>query len=185
MRQLIIAICFFPLFAAAQASGPKTAEVVVDYRDGVYYGSLNLTVAAALPQVLEVLTDFDHMADFVPNLKSSKVLSHTGNLYRIVQQGQADFGPFSFAFDSERQIEVFPEGRLVSQRLAGSPKFLRSELRLTPGNAGTRLDYRVEMVPDRWLPSAFALAFVRHELAEQFMALGREMERRRPAPVVR
>lgn len=118
-------------------------------------------------------------ADFVPNLSSSRLLARTGNVYRIAQQGRAGFGPFSFPFESERQVEVFPEGRLVSQGLSGSPRSIRSELRITATAAGSRLDYRIEMVPDRWLPAAIGDHFIRHELAEQFMALGQEMERRR------
>lgn len=182
-RQLLCGLlaCLAPILAI----GGEPVEVAVDYRDGSYYGTLSLFVPVTPQQALDVLTDFEHMADFVPNLSASRLLARSGNLYRIAQQGTANFGPFSFAFESERQIEVFPEGRLVSQGISGSPRSLRSELRILPVNAGCRLDYRVEMLPDRWLPSSIGTQFMRHELAEQFMALGREMERRqklRPAP---
>jgi len=154
------------------------ANAAVDYRDGVYYGTLNLAVAVPPPIALEVLTDFEHMAEFVPNLSVSKVLAHEGRIFRIFQQGRANFGPLSFDFESERQIEVFPDGRLLSRGISGTSRYLRSELAIASLNDGIRLDYRIEMVPDRWLPPGIAIYFIRHELAEQFMALGREMERR-------
>lgn len=183
MRYLIIALWFWllpqpALVQAMSGQPPKDAEVAVEYRDGSYYASLSFVVAVPPQLALEVMTDFEHMADFVPKLSASKLLGRSGNVYRIAQQGTANFGPLSFAFESERQIEAFPEGRLVSQGISGSPRSIYSELRISAAPGGSRLDYRVEMVPDRWLPSTIGTHFMRHELAEQFMALGREMERR-------
>jgi len=181
MQHLLIALWFLPQLVLAQgmpASPVKNAEVAVEYREGSYYGSLSLAVPVSPPLALEVLTDFEHMAEFVPNLSVSKVLAHEGRIFRIFQQGRANFGPLSFDFESERQIEVFPDGRLLSRGISGTSRYLRSELAITSLNDGIRLDYRIEMVPDRWLPPGIAIYFIRHELAEQFMALGREMERR-------
>lgn len=153
-------------------------DVAVEYRDGTYFSSLSLRVVAQPAQVLEVLTDFEHMADFVPNLIASRVVSRSGNVYRIHQQGNAVFGPFSFPFESERRIEWFPEGRLVAQALSGSTKYMRSELRYQGVAGGTRIDYRMEVIPDRWIPSGMGVNLMRHELAEQFSALAREIARR-------
>ena len=153
-------------------------DVAVEYRDGTYFSSLSLRVVAQPAQVLEVLTDFEHMADFVPNLIASRVVSRSGNVYRLHQQGNAVFGPFSFPFESERRIEWFPEGRLVAQALSGSTKYMRSELRYQGGAGGTRIDYRMEVIPDRWIPSGMGVNLMRHELAEQFSALAREIARR-------
>lgn len=119
-------------------------DVAVEYRDGTYFSSLSLRVVAQPAQVLEVLTDFEHMADFVPNLIASRVVSRSGNVYRIHQQGNAVFGPFSFPFESERRIEWFPEGRLVAQALSGSTKYMRSELRYqgAPGERASTTGWR-------------------------------------------
>jgi carbon monoxide dehydrogenase subunit G len=161
---------------AAPALDPE--RVTVDFQDDHYRASLTMQVGVTPALALEVLTDFDHMADFVPNLASSHILARDGNVYRIAQQGKARFGPFSLSFASERRIELMPDGRVVAQALSGSTKYMRSELQVQAVAAGTRLDYRIDVVPDSWLPSGFGIRFMRHELAEQFSALGREMERR-------
>ncbi|MDP3540814.1 MAG: SRPBCC family protein [Azonexus sp.] len=153
-------------------------NVAVDFQDGRYSASLSLQLPVPPGLALEVLTDFDHMGDFVPNLASSRIVSHAGNVYRIAQQGKANFGPFSFKFSSERRVELFPDGRLVSQALSGSTKYMRSELHFQAVGSGTKISYRIEMVPDYWVPSSFGVGFMRHELAEQFSALGNEMLRR-------
>lgn len=175
---LLLSACLQPALAVE-----LTAEdVTVEYRDGQYYGNLVTRVAVAPGIALAVLTDFEHMANFVPNVTSSRILAQVGNIYRVAQEGKADFGPFSFHFASERRIEVFPEGRIVARGLSGSTRYMRSELRLQPaGEAGVRIDYRIEMIPEDWIPSGLGTNFLRHELAEQFNALGREMLRRQSA----
>lgn len=176
---ILLMLALPPGFAAESSLAPIDPEdVAVDYRDGVYFAHLSLRVGVPPTLALEVLTDFDHMAAFVPNLLSSRVLSHTGNIYRIAQQGKASFGPFSFSFESERRIELHADGRLISQALSGSTKHMRSELAVQGAAGGTSINYQIEMAPDRWLPSGIGTSFMRHELAEQFTALAREMERR-------
>lgn len=172
------------LLGLRPASGSDTLDyedVAAERRDGVYYASLSLQVAVPPALALEVLTDFDHMAEFVPNLTASRIVSHTGNVYRIAQQGRAGFGLFGVRFESERQIEVLPDGRLLSKALSGSTKYMRSELRVQGSAGGSRLDYRIEVIPEHWAPATVGVSFMRHELAEQFTALLREMERRQKA----
>jgi carbon monoxide dehydrogenase subunit G len=178
MRRHLLALCLLLPLASAWAAGLSSEEVTVDYRDGEYFANLAFRVAVAPAVALAVLTDFDRMAEFVPNLSSSRVLAKVGNIYRVAQEGKVDFGPFAFRFASERRIEVFPEGRIVARALSGSTKYMRSELRLQPAGDGVRIDYRIEMIPDDWIPSGLGINMLRHELAEQFSALGREMERR-------
>lgn len=156
-------------------------DVVAERRDGIYYASLSLQVPVPPALALEVLTDFEHMAEFVPNLTASRILSHTGNVYRIAQQGKASFGPLGFHFESERQVEVQPDGRLVSKAVSGSSKYMRSELRVQGMGGASRIDYRIEMIPGQWAPAVLGVSFLRHELAEQFTALMHEMERRQKA----
>jgi len=175
----LLILVFSPGFAVESGPAPIASEnVTVDYRNGIYFADLGLQVAVPSATAIEVLTDFEHMASFVPNLVSSRIISRTGNVYVIAQQGKAHFGPLSFSFESERRIELHPDGRLISQALSGSTKYLRSELTVQGAAGGTSLIYHIEVTPERWLPSSFGTSFMRHELAEQFSALAREMERR-------
>lgn len=186
IRRLLSIALLLSGLGAARAAELTVDEVTVDYRDGQYVGSLAWRVAVTPAVALAVLTDFDHMASFVPNLSGSRVLARVGNVYRVEQEGKADFGPFTFRFTSQRRIEVFPEGRIVARGLSGSTRYLRSELRLLPaGEPGVRIDYRIEMIPEDWIPSAIGSSFLRHELVEQFNALGREMLRRQQLSAAR
>lgn len=179
---VLLALLGLSALAGEQAGGALAGDDVdVDYRDGTYSARLSFPVAAAPATVLEVLTDFDHMVGVVPNLESSRIVSRSGKVYIIEQRGKADFGPFSFRFESRRRVQLFPDGLLVAEGLSGSTKYMHSELRVLAQGGGARIDYQAEMIPDRWLPSSLGVGFMRHELAEQFSALRREMERRQSA----
>lgn len=175
----LFAVLGLPAFSLGPPSGGLADDdVEVDYRDGTYFASLAFVVAASPAVVIDVLTDFNHMVGIVPNLESSQIVSRQGNVFVIKQRGKANFGPFSFPFESLRQIELLPDGRILGRALGGSTKHMRSELRVQAQGRGARVDYQIEVVPDRWLPSSIGVPFMRHEMAEQFSALIHEMDRR-------
>lgn len=182
--------CFLILLPATLAclvscsclgAAPALAEsdVAVTFENGMYRGRFTYLVPVAPPIAWEVLTDFDHMAEFVPNLESSRILGRDADSITFAQKGRIKFGIFSFGFESERRVEMRPrEGILLARALSGTAKHMASEMRLTSDSGGTRLDYRVEMIPGRWYPSSFGVSGMRHEMAEQFTAIAGEMLRR-------
>ena len=153
-------------------------EVAVESHEGTYSATLSLRVPVTVNQALAVLTDFEQMPNFMPGLQSSRIISHEAQSYRVIQRGRVEFSLLSVDYESERQIEVIDGRRIVSRSLGSSGSQTRSEMRLTPQGNFTRLDYQIEITPDRWLPTALARNFFQHELAEQFSALEKEMLRR-------
>ena len=176
-RRYFLAFCLVWLPLIAQAISADDVEV--DYRDGVYLGRLSLTIAAAPAAALAVLTDFDHMAAFMPGLAASRIVARQGQVYQVMQQGKMSFGPFALPYESLRRIEVIDGQRILSRALSGSARHMQSEMRLQANGSGTRLDYRIELQPGQWLPSTLGSNFLQHELAEQFTALEQEILRRR------
>lgn len=177
MRLFLAMLATLPWLSAATA-GVSDDDVTVDYRNGIYTARLSARIVVPPTVALAVLTDFDRMAAFMPGLTHSQVVERNGNVYRIVQRGKARFGPFSQNYESERRIEVVDASRILSRSLAGSARRMESEMRIHAADGGTRLDYRLELEPEVWLPSSLASNFLQHELAEQFNALGNEMLRR-------
>lgn len=167
---------------ALPAQAINDDEVQVDYRNGLYVATLHLKIPAPAAIALAVLTDFDHMADFMPGVLSSRIVSRHRNIYEVAQRGKISFGPFSMPFESLRRIEVIDDTRILSRSLSGSAKRMQSEMKLRAQDSGTLIDYHIEIEPDSWIPSALGSNFLQHELAEQFNALGREMLRRRGTP---
>jgi hypothetical protein len=174
-----VTLCLALFAGAADALTVEEESVAVDLRDGLYTGTLQLQLPVAERVARAVLTDFDNMARFMPGLRSSRIVARDGNAWHVAQEGRADFGPFALPFQSERRVELMADGSLVATAISGSTRHMRSVLRLhATGPASVQLDYRIEMIPAMWIPGSVGVAFLRHELADQFTALSAEMERR-------
>ena len=174
-------LCLLSTSLVASPPQPTLAEEDVEtvFDNGTYRGNFRFHVPVPLKTAWEVLTDFDRMADFVPNVESSRFLTREGNSALVAQRGKLDFGPFTIRYESERRIEMrAAEGLILARAVGGTTKYMQSEMRLLADARGTELNYRVEMIPDRWIPSSIGVGFMRHELAEQFSAIAREMVRR-------
>ncbi|MDK2124316.1 SRPBCC family protein [Parachitinimonas caeni] len=126
-----------------------------------------------------VLTDFEHMHEFMPNLESSKILSRRDNHLRIEQTGTARYGILAFPFRSVRDIELAPKSLIISKMIEGDVKSLDSESRIDAESAATaHIRYHARIVPDRWIPDFLTATVIRGEIGKQFEAMGREMKRR-------
>jgi len=180
-------IVFMAAIACATLAGPAvaaaTGKAVVDVqRDGETF-RVDATLFAPVPLDVawDVLTDFDGMARFVPNIAMSRVVSRDGNRVTIEQRGLARFGPLAFGFTSERLIELAPRSEIRSIQTRGNMRRLESMTRFGTEEGGTTLVYRVEVEPGALYPAALTERFLRDEIGEQFEAIVREMVRRHGA----
>lgn len=78
-RPIVALVCLAVLTLPAIALTDD--DVSVDYRDGTYIGSLSVRTPVPVPVVMAVLTDFNGMADFMPGLTGSRIVTHRGNQY--------------------------------------------------------------------------------------------------------
>ncbi len=126
----------------------------------------------------DVLTDFEHMAEWVPNVRTSRVLKREDNSATIEQRGVAKFGVASFPYAIERRIEMNKPVVIRSTQIRGSLRRVESLMTLEPEGKGTRLTYRLEVVPSLLAGAVMSRDFLEHEVAEQFGAIVGEMTRR-------
>ena len=176
----IVAIAVVPASGATQS--PVT-RVDIDLRQSGRTFVVDATFSAPVPPSVawDVLTDFEHMDAFVPNLAESRIVARDGNRLTILQYGIARFGPLAFRFESERQVTLAPFTTIRSTQLRGTMDRLDSITTFASEGAGTRLTYHVEAIPGALFPDVVARRFLRHEVAEQFDAIVREMVRRHSA----
>lgn len=125
-----------------------------------------------------VMTDFDHMASILGDLTLSKVISRNGNVWIVRQEGVAKYGPFSYSFESDREIHLEPMKRIVAKNLASTVTRMDSDAEIVPLDQGVHVKYHIEMVPGSLLARMFGLPFVRHEVEEQLQKMASEMTRR-------
>lgn len=170
--------CLLALSCAGARSAEPRVAVTVSQSGDAFIIDATLEVAVSRATAWEVLTDFDHMTSILGNLTSSKVTARDGNTLVVRQEGVARYGLLSFSFESEREIRLEPMKRILSKSLSGTVKQMESEVRIARRELGVQVKYHAESVPDSFLARLFGAAFVRHEIEEQLLAMGREMLRR-------
>lgn len=182
-RWRVLGIGALVVSAAAVGAPPPGTRVDIDVHQRGRTFVVDATLRAPVPPAVawEVLTDFEHMESFVPNLADSHIVARDGNRLTILQHGVARFGLLSVRFESERLVTLTPPATIRSTQLRGSMEQLDSLTTFAPDGSGTRLTYHVEAIPGTLYPDFVARHFLRHEVAEQFDAIAREMVRRHSA----
>jgi carbon monoxide dehydrogenase subunit G len=164
------------LAPAASADGGTRVEVVK--QGEVYVVDAALDVAVPIAEAFAVLTDFDRMARFVPNLTESRVRSREGSRVWVEQKGVARFGLLRFPFDSVREIDLAPDESVRSRQLSGAARAALSLTRFSATGASTQIRYHAEVDPGFWLPAWISRRLIEHEVRAQFDAIAAEMLRR-------
>lgn len=153
------------------------AEFRIDKIDGEYVIDGWLSVAVPPPIAMAVLTDYDRMASFLPDMSESRVLSRDGERLLVRQKGVTRLGPFHFDYEVERSVDIGPDF-VHSLGLRGNMKKLEMETRVEAVDSGTRIHYRAVIVPDFWVPPLIGPRAMRAQAERQFDALVAEMKRR-------
>jgi hypothetical protein len=178
----IALLAFFLLLqslARADSEQDKNPAVTVRESDGVIIVDVALSVPATRQESWRVLTDFDHMAQFISTLQSSKVIARSGDKVQVAQQGHASHGPLSFTFDSVREITLKPYEEIRSRIISGSMKKLDGVTHLATDDAGTRIVYHGESISGAWVPPGIGPALIENEIRGQYDEMRKEILRRK------
>jgi hypothetical protein len=173
-----LALAVFTIAASAAAQSP-VRSIDVAY-DGETY-VVKARMFAPVPQTIawDVLTDFTHMAGWVPNVIESTVVKPGDKQMTIEQRGNAKFGALSIAYTSLRDIVLNPQVTILSTQVKGSMKRQKSLMTLSADGDGTRMQYELELVPSFLASTVLSPDFLKHEIEEQFTAIVGEMVKRK------
>ena len=178
-RWLLLLGCLLLPLQSQAADSPYVRTITVT-QDGLAYMCDAVLFAPVRPTLaFEVLTDVDHMVDWVPNLRQSRFLKREGDVAHIEQVGLAQFGFLSFTFTTERRLELNRPVSITASQIRGSANRYNSVLSLSPEGTGTRLQYHAEFEPGLLAAVVLSPEFFQHEIGEQFTAMIGEMVRRK------
>ena len=168
---------------AAQPGAPAfelNVERVDDAEGGkVYQIASSGTVAATPPVVWRILTDYNHLADYLPNLKSTRVVSRNGDRVIVEQLGAANFLFFSQAIRLVVQVHERAPNRIDISLIDGDMKVYRASWELSPlaGAAGTRVVYNATIEPKFDVPEIVGASVVRRDIARMMAAVLLRLDR--------
>jgi len=176
--------------AGAALSNENDIDVKASKSGEVIVVDVDLVVHASQDEVWSVLTDYDHMAQFVANLEASSIVSRTGNTLDVMQKGTARYGLLSFPFESVRQVVLTPIREIHSTIISGDMTGSEITTRVASDGAMTQVSVRSQFVPTRWIPPLIGPQAIASETRKQWFTLREEILRRRalvaePTPAMR
>lgn len=138
------------------------------------------TVAAPLPKVWRILTGYDRMAEFVPEMESSKVLSRNGGEVIIEQFGVARFLFMSRTIHLIVRAVEQPMSSIDISLMSGDMKHYeaRWELVPVPETGGTKIIYHGKLLPNFYVPSLLGSKMVRNDIERMMNAVLARLDRR-------
>ena len=138
------------------------------------------TVAAPLPKVWRILTGYDRMAEFVPDMESSKVLSRNSGEVIIEQFGVARFLFMSRTIHLIVRAVEQPMSSIDISLISGDMKHYESrwELVPVPETGGTKIVYHGKMLPNFYVPSLLGSKMVRNDIERMMNAVLARLDRR-------
>jgi ribosome-associated toxin RatA of RatAB toxin-antitoxin module len=180
-RLLRVATALLLMAAAGAGAGTNAPDrVTVEARreGGAVIVEARAWLRADLEVAWEVLTGYDRYAEFIPDLKSSRIVARSGNTVIVEQKGQVGFFLFHFPMEVTLSVTEQPRTGIASHAIAGTFQEMTGSYTLVPDGDGLRFTYSGRMVPDFILPPLVGTAAVKAAVQKQFGALVKQMESR-------
>jgi len=169
---LAAALCT-PAFALEQPISIRTA------RDGEFVTvSASVLMRVDLRVAWAVLSDYDHLSKFIPDMESSRVVSREGNKLRVEQKGDVGFFFYKESVNVLLEVDEEPPRRIVARSIEGNVKGLETRYELHSSGAGVRLDYTGRFVPAFSIPPLIGMPLVSRLIERRFRAMVEEIQRR-------
>jgi ribosome-associated toxin RatA of RatAB toxin-antitoxin module len=136
----------------------------------------------ASERLWSVLTDYERLHEFIPNLASSRLLWRDGDRVALEQVGTQQFCGFRFSARVQLELLEQPaEGMLCFRMLQGDFRCFRGVWKLTPEAGCTRLLYDLTVQGKPGMPIGLIEQRLQQDLANNVRGVQQEALRRETA----
>ena len=146
---LVLVLLAATVSVAATGNAP---EITVREAEGVYSVGATFTVAAPVDAVWAVLTDYDNIPTFMPDVRRSRVLDRENGFVRVEQHAVASFMLFSRDLHLVLMIEEGPDVLRFGDTAGTSFRRYEGSWSLTPTADGTTVTYALNARPSFSVP---------------------------------
>jgi len=166
------------------AAGAGTLELKVERvssDDGgkMYQIVSSGTVAAAPAAVWRILTDYNHMADYVPDMKSARVVERDGDKVILEQHGAARLLFFSRDIRLVVQVREQAPNRIDVSLIDGDMKVYHCKWEIVPvpATGGSKILYTATIEPKFYVPGLVGASLVKNDIARMMKAVLARLDR--------
>ena len=129
--------------------------------------------------IWSTLSDYDHLARFIPGMYSSRTVSRTGAEAVVEQKGSAGLGPFRQRFTVLLAVREEMNQSISASGIGGDFRCFKSRYEIVPlGSHRARIIYQAILVPEMPFPPIVGLLAMRSMIGTQFDAVLEEIRRR-------
>lgn len=181
IRRLFLVVALFAMTTVALGAEPEP-DVKVTEAAGVYTVAATFAVQQSAAASMAVLTDYEHLARFMPGLRKSTVVARTGDRVTVEQEADAKLLAFSKRICLLLDIEESPLSlRFVDK---SGKSFIRYEgsWRLAAENGRTRITYALVAKPAFSVPEFLLTRLLRRDSGRMIAALQAEIAARATRP---
>jgi hypothetical protein len=173
-------VCAAALLLCASASMHAEESLAVRVERDRALLRVQATLGADAPPQLcyEVLADFDDIEQFVPDLRTSDVISAPGEPIRLHQVGVARAGPFRFDIDGTLAVTEQPPTRIEFERIAGNLEQMSGGWDVSGDATHCTIVYRADIDPAFWVPPLIGPRLMRNRVEAQMRGVLDEIARR-------
>ena len=144
-----------------------------------YACTRKLTSKSIAPPIWATLCDYDHLAKFIPNMSTSRVISRDGPNVLVEQTGTVGFGPIHRSFAAVFAVTEQLDESISISELTGDFGRFDAQYEILPLAMGrSRVVYDATIVPWDSAPQLIDDAVMRLVIGDQFDALIGEIARR-------
>lgn len=166
------------LLAGLHAQAAEGLSVEAVRRGDALEIACRAELEAPVATVWETLTDYDHLADFIPGMRKSRVLERHGSSVVVEQSGEARFLFFSIPIEVTLATEEQPPRSIEASMLKGTLRRLQGAYRIEPKDGGRVLLTWNGTIEALTLPPLVGEILLRGTIEDQFRGMVREVERR-------
>ena len=154
-------------------------QTVERMSDGVRRLAAQLLTPVSADQIWAVLTDYDQLSAFIPNLASSRLLLREGNKVHLQQEGCQQFLGMKFSASVELELEEFAsEGSLKFKMKKGDFRRFEGTWRMRTMPEATALFYELTVQGCLGMPIGLIEQRLRDDLTTNLRAVEAEARRR-------
>ncbi len=167
------------VLASCEARAADNVTVAAQREGDAVRVNAHAVLRATQPVIWRTLTDYDHLAAFIPGMETSKVVGHEGAVAIIAQTGSANLLVFSYPIDVTVASVPYPPNEIQVHLIRGNLKQLDGGYRIRPlADGRTALDWSGLIRPGLDLPPLIGEVLMRISVESQFLGMVREIERR-------
>ena len=150
----------YPVTFTVEWSAPRRAHVRVE-----------ATIPASPQRIWLVLTDYDHLAEFVPPLEISQVLKREPDHLILYQKGRIWFPFYRRKAQVVFRVEEFPPKWVRFRMIQGEFVINQGRWSLREVKGGTEIRYEAVVEPDFWIPQWVLYELERQTMKQTFRAV--------------